>query len=132
MTEKEARKTAEPIIEGVVNCMAERNYAGAAEYAAFSDDMIPLDIFIEAAEHYLEDNELPCYDRYGTPNNFKPNYDISLYHQLNIYVYDNGSGFRAEYDLTTNGEPNDLTLMIDFLYDENGILKPYIYDIHVL
>ncbi|MCR5122899.1 MAG: hypothetical protein K6B74_10830 [Ruminococcus sp.] len=132
MTEEEARKIAEPVVEGVVNCMAEKNYAEIEKYAAFCDDMIPRDVFIDAAEDYLVDNGLDCYDRYGAPNNFKPQYDISLYHQLEIYVYDNGTGFGAEYDLTTNGELNDLTLMLEFRPDENGVLQPYIEDIHVL
>ena len=131
MTEAEARIIAEPVMQGIVNCMARGDYDKIPEYAAFSEG-ITLAVFQEVAEGYLEDNGFPHYDAYGAENLFQPQYDKSLYQQLNVYIYNNGKGFSAEYDLTTDGELNDLTLMVEFLFDENGIAKPFIDDLHVL
>ncbi|MDO4943792.1 MAG: hypothetical protein Q4E74_01170 [Ruminococcus sp.] len=60
--------------------------------------------------------------------NFRPKYE---YHQLNFYHYDNGSGFWADYDLTTDCELNDLTLQMEFLYDREN-LKARLIDLHVM
>lgn len=131
MTEEEARIIAEPVIKQIVNCMADGDYDRITEFAAFSEGFTPK-LFQEVAEGYLEDNGFPHYDAYGVPNLFQPQYDKSLYKQLNVYVYNNGSGFGAEYDLTTDGELNDLTLMVEFRYDEDQKLQPFIDDLHVL
>lgn len=72
------------------------------------------------------------YDRYDVPCNFQPQYDKSLYHQFAVYIYDNGTGFAVEYDLITNSEGNDLTLMMAFLFDNHKEIQAYIKGIHVL
>ena len=131
MTRKEAKMLAEPIVREVVNCMAERAYARIPEYADFKDG-ITAEEFQEWAEGYLEDNDLSYYDRYDVPCNFKPQYDPSLYHQFEVYIYDNGAGFAVEYDLTTNNERNDLTLMMEFMFDNQKEIQAYIEGIHVL
>lgn len=131
MTEQEAKDLAEPIVKEVVDCMADGKYDLIPNYAKFQDERITIDDFKEWAERYLEDNELSHYDKYGVPNNFQPKYDKSLYHQFSVYIYNNGIGFSVDYDLTTNGEINDLTLIMEFIFSDNGV-KAYIVDIHVL
>lgn len=131
MTEQEAKVLAEPIVKEIVDCMADGRYDLIPKYAGFQDETTTVDDFKEWAEGYLEDNELSHYDRYGVPNNFQPAYDKSLYHQFSVYLYNNGTGFEVDYDLTTDSELNDLTLIMEFLFSDNGI-KANIVDIHVL
>ena len=131
MTEQEAKVLAEPIVKEIVDCMADGRYDLIPKYAGFQDETTTVDDFKEWAEGYLEDNELSHYDRYGVPNNFQPSYDKSLYHQFSVYLYNNGTGFEVDYDLTTDSELNDLTLIMEFLFSDNGI-KANIVDIHVL
>ena len=47
-------------------------------------------------------------------------------------IYNDGSGFSAEFDLSSDGALNDLMLIVEFLYDENQTPVPHIEDIHVL
>ncbi|WP_051589049.1 hypothetical protein [Ruminococcus sp. NK3A76] len=131
MTEQEAKVLAEPIVKEIVDCMADGRYDLIPKYAGFQDETTTVDDFKEWAEGYLEDNELSHYDRYGVPNNFQPAYDKSLYHQFSVYLYNNGTGFEVDYDLTTDSKLNDLTLIMEFLFSDNGI-KANIVDIHVL
>ena len=131
MTEQEAKALAEPIVKEVVNCMADGRYDQIPDYAGFQDESITIEDFRGWAEDYLIDNELPHYDRYGVPNNFQPKYDKSLYHQFSVYLYNDGTGFEVNYDLTTDSELNDLTLIMEFLFDDNGV-RANIVDIHVL
>ena len=131
MTEQEAKVLAEPIVKEVVNCMADGRYDLISDYADFQDESITIDDFKEWAETFLDDNSLSHYDRYGVPNTFSPEYDKSLYHQFSVYLNNNGTGFEVDYDLTTNGELNDLTLIMEFLLTDNGV-KAYIIDIHVM
>ena len=131
MTEQEAKVLAEPIVKEVVNCMADGRYDLIPNHAEFKDERITIEDFKEWAEGYLKVNELSHYDKYGVLNNFQPKYDKSLYDQFSVYLYNNGTGFQVDYDLTTDSEINDLTLSMEFLFFDNAV-KAYIVDIHVL
>lgn len=37
------------------------------------------------------------------------------YQRVDLFTFSDGSGYRMEYDLTTNGVLNDLTIQIEFL-----------------
>lgn len=119
--------SAEKIVEQVVNTISEANYSKIAEIV---DDLECLSIseIEECVEGFKSINGLKCFDSYGVPCFFKPKYE---YHQLNFYKWDDGKGMSCEYDLTTDGHLNDLTLMIDFYYEEN-MLKSVLKDLHVL
>lgn len=124
--EKE-RISAEKIVEQVVNAISEADYSKIADIV---DDIDCLSIaeIEELAEGFKSINDLEGFDSYGIPCSFKPKYE---YHQLNFYKWDDGKGMSCEYDLTTDGDLNDLTLMIDFYYEEN-MLKSIFKDLHVL
>ena len=85
--------------------------------------------FEELIEGFLEINELPYMDCFEVPCTFHPQYE---YHQLSCIVYSDGRGFHADYDLTTDGELNDLTLNMDFLFTESGAFAVKILDAHVM
>lgn len=128
MLKQEAEKIARPIIKAVVDCIADKRYKDLTSYAEFKDSN-SLELFKDCTEGFLKISNLPHFDRYGVPYNFSPN---SEYSQLNVYVYNNGTGFAVDYDFTTNGVINDLTLQMEFLFTESNKIKAYILDAHVL
>lgn len=52
-------------------------------------------------------------------------------HRFDVYEYNDKSGYGVEYDLTSDGELNDFTIMFDFIKTDNGYLA-YLTDIHVM
>jgi len=124
---QEAEKLAEPVVKEIVNCISEKRYADIENDAQLAD--YSLSEFTELIEGFLEINELPYIDRFGVPCTFHPQYE---YHQLICGVYKDGSGFWADYDLTTDGGLNDLTLQMEFLFTESGAFVARVLDAHVL
>ena len=127
MNEQEAEQLAEPVVKEIVNCISEKRYADIEKYAEFNG--ISLSNFTRLIEDFLEINELPYMDRFEIPCTFNPQYE---YHQLSCIVYSDGSSFHADYDLTTDGELNDLTLQLDFRFTESGMLVVKVLDAHVM
>ena len=128
VSEQEAEQLAEPVVKEVVNCIAGKRYADIGKYAQF--DGLSLSVLTEVIEGYLELNGLPYMDCFGVPCTFQPQW--YEYHQLKCYVYNDGSGFHADYDLSTDGELNDLTLQMEFLFTESGGVVASISDVHVM
>ena len=127
MTDQEAAALAKPVVKKVVDCIAERRYDSIPEIAEIRD--MTFDDFKELVEGFLEINDLPYIDSFDTECSFKPQYE---YHQLNTYVYSDGTGFAADYDLTTDSELNDLTLQMEFLFAGSDKLTAKILDAHIL
>ena len=127
MDKHEAEQLAKPIVKKIVDYIAEKRYADLEKYAEFED--MSLADFTWLIEGFLEINELPYMDRFGVPCTFSPQYE---YHQLFCIVYRDGSGFHADYGLTTDGELNDLTLQMDFLYTESGAFAVKNLNAHVM
>lgn len=127
MNVQEIEKLAEPVVKEVVNCIAEKRYADIEKYAKLADLSLP--DFTELIEGFLEINGLPYMDRFDVPCTFNPQYE---YHQLYCIPYKDGSGFHVDYDLTTGGELNDLTLQMDFRFTESGTLDATVLDAHVM
>lgn len=105
------------IVEQVVNAISEENYSKIAEIVDELDCWSISEIE-ECAEGFKSINDLECFDNYE-------------YHQLSFYKWDDGKGMSCDYDLTTDGDLNDLTLMIDFYFEKN-MLKSIFKDLHVL
>ncbi|SEL18830.1 hypothetical protein SAMN04488688_10392 [Paenibacillus sp. cl141a] len=98
----------------IVDSIADRRYE---EIARNVDDMQNWDVELlrEVIESFKEDNELEQIDRFDVECTFRPVYkDGSVYQQESFYHFNDGSGIAYEYALTTDGEPNDLTLSIEF------------------
>ena len=51
--------------------------------------------------------------------------------RIDLFTYSDGRGYCMDYDLTTNGEINDLTLQIEFLKKGNGYIVS-LDDLHTL
>jgi len=128
MNEIEAKTIAEPIVKEIVNCLARKEYKSITDYAYLNEEY-SIDDLEELFSNFLTLNELSHYDAYETPHKFHPNYE---YHQMTIFIYNDNSGFAVDYDLTTDGELNDLTLQIEFLYDSENKIHAYIIGAHIL
>lgn len=55
----------------------------------------------------------------------------SAQQRISCTAFHDGSGYHMDYDLTTNGEINDLTLQVVFLKKENGYFVE-LDDLHTL
>ncbi len=128
ISEIKAKRTAEPIVKFVVDCIADKRYTDIKSKVSVKEDeaMTP-DLLEEIVEDFLSFNDLPCIDKYDTPCSFNPSYE---YNQLEIYTDDDG--FETEYALTTNSELNDLTLVMRFDRLKFGRIKAYVLDAHVM
>ena len=51
--------------------------------------------------------------------------------EIDLFPFNDGSGYSMDYDLTTDGEKNDLTLQIEFLKKGNGYIVS-LDDLHTL
>lgn len=52
-------------------------------------------------------------------------------HDVIIISFKDGSGYHMDYDLTTNGKRNDLTIQVEFLKEKNGYTV-VLDDLHTL
>jgi len=101
----------------IVNAIAIGNYKMVLEKVDDTKNW-NIDILSEVINCFKEDNDLGEIDSYGVECTFKPNYkDGSQYIQEDIFTFNDNSGFGYEYHLTTNGDPNDLVLNIEFLLE---------------
>ena len=124
MTEQEAKIIATPIVKEVVNCISSGKYELICKFAKFGDGFTA-DILKELLEEFQTANDLSHYDDYDVPFTGKGS-------RFYVYVFNNGKGFAVDYDLSTDGQPNDLTLQMEFFDDENGGYNAFVDDCHVL
>lgn len=127
MEKEQAEIKAGEVIRSVVDLLSKRQY-NKLETAAKMEALTCEEVR-ELVDGYLELNELSQIDPFDAECSFRPKYE---YHQMNFYHYKNGSGFKADYDLTTDSELNDLTLQMEFIYEENDGLSARLLDLHVL
>ena len=133
MQKPDALKIAEPVVKNVVNCIAAKKYEDITKYAEFNEND-SAELLGKFTEETLSLNELPYIDEYGVPCSFHPKWETAdrKYEQLEVYIFDDGTGFSVNYDLTTDGDLNDLTLQMEFTETENGSFRAVVTDIHIL
>ena len=68
------------------------------------------------------------FDKYGTELQPSPNIN---YRQERFFFWNDSRGFSYHYDFTSDGQPNDLTLILEFIYNDNNI-EILFHDLHVL
>lgn len=122
-----AEKMAREIIKSIVDMLSQKRYEEITTIAEM--DRLTVDDVKEITDGYLELNGFTHIDCFDTECNFHPSYE---YHQIEFYHYNNGGGFRVNYDLTTDKELNDLTLQMEFIFDIGNILKAKFLDLHVM
>ena len=72
---------------------------------------------LEYIDDSLQLNDFDKIDEYGVECNFHPNYEYS---QLQVYEFNDQTGFAVEYQMTSDSELVDLTLQLECLYQEDG------------
>ena len=107
----------------LVNALSEKDYDGF--YALLDASVWTLEDLKEFAELNLEMD----IDKFGTPLHHVEK--AGAYDQCALYEFDDDTGFAVDYDLTTDGDWNDWTLQMEFLY-EGDFLKVILSDIHIL
>ena len=115
---EEYREAAIEVLKNILTAMHEKRYGDISKYV----DEFRYDNN-EAVFELVEDRASDAVDGYGAPCNFDPPYEYS---QLNIYMSDDGSGFKLDYDLTTGSELMDLSLQLEFLYTDKGLKSIFI------
>ena len=109
----------EKVIEVITNILKDihlKNYEDIKNYVdEFEID--DLNEFFGYVEKTLELNDFDTIDEYGVACNFHPPYE---YPQLEIYDYNDHSGFAVDYEMTSNSELVDMTLQLEFLYTKDG------------
>ncbi len=105
---------AEPIVKKVVDLLSDRKYKDVAK---LSKEFLDGEDLKEEIDGFLEANELSGIDNFETECNYHPDFD---YNQLSCYIEEDGSGFHIDYDLTTEGELNDLTLQMDIVFTKKN------------
>ena len=112
----------------IVNSIADSDFAEIVNTADTMKNWTAK-LIQELIETYQSDNDV-IFDYYGAACNFNPVYkDGSVYEQERFYAYDRGFGY--EYDFTSNGDLNDLTLMLTFTYKGDDIEVSF-DDLHVM
>ncbi len=104
------------VITNILKAIHLKKYEDIMNYVDESE-IDDLNEFFYYIEKSLELNDFDTIDEYGVECHFNPPYEYS---QLEIYDYDDQTGFAVDYDLTSNSELVDMVLQVEFLYTDNG------------
>lgn len=103
------------VITNILKAIHLKKYEDIMNYVDESE-IDDLNEFFYYIEKSLELNDFDMIDEYGVECHFNPPYEYS---QLEIYDYDDQTGFAVDYDLTSNSELVDMVLQVEFLYTDN-------------
>lgn len=127
MDRQTAEQKAIKILKQVVDALAEKRYGDIPKLAEM-ENWTPEMLQGHVAEHLrlcsLSRMDGWSEERVTSPTN-------PCYQQLNFFHFNNGSGFAVDYDLASDGERNDLTLQMEFLYEGEG-LRAVFLDLHMM
>ena len=104
------------VLKKILRAIHQNNYRDIMDCVDGSevDDVKEL---LEYIEDSLQLNDFDKIDEYGVECNFHLNYEYS---QLQVYEFNDQTGFAVEYQMTSNSELVDLILQLELLYNENG------------
>lgn len=120
--EEQYRVQAIEVIKQILHELHKENFTGV--FSCVDESKVTdMDLLSECVQGTLELNDFSGIDEYGVPCNFAPPYEFK---QLNFYEYKNGSGFSAEYQMTSDSTLVDLVLQVEFLYSENGLKSVFL------
>ena len=104
------------VLKKILRAISLNNYSEIIDCVDGSevDDVREL---LEYIDDSLQLNDFDKIDEYGVECNFHPNYEYS---QLQVYEFNDQTGFAVEYQMTSDSELVDLTLQLEFLYQEDG------------
>ena len=116
LLDKDKKERVIDVITNILKAIHLKKYEDIMNYVDESE-IDDLNEFFGYVEKTLELNDFDTIDEYGVECNFHPPYEYS---QLEIYDYDNQTGFAVDYDLTSNSELVYMMLQVEFLYSDNG------------
>lgn len=108
-------------IEGALGILAKEDYTSFL--ALFDSSRITVEGLVLALRYLDESRPILKIDDSAQVKSEQQNIDL--------IAFKDGSEYHRDYDLTTNGELNDLTIQIDFLKKENGYIA-VLDDLHTL
>lgn len=130
MDRQTAEQKAIEILKQVVDALAEERYDDIPKLAELGDGLQePLGDFLAEVYRMWGWERIPPIDHWTEERVTSPT--NPCYQQLNFFHFNNGSGFAVDYDLTSDGERNDLTLQMEFFYEGEG-LRAVFLDLHVM
>ena len=103
------------VITNILKAIHLKKYEDIMNYVDESE-IDDLNEFFGYVEKSLELNDFDMIDEYGVECHFNPPYEYS---QLEVYDYNDQTGFAVDYDLTSNSELVDMVLQVEFLYTDN-------------
>ena len=103
------------VLKKILRAIRLNNYSEIMDcvYGSEVDDIREL---LEYIDDSLQLNDFDKIDEYGVECNFHPTYEYS---QLQVYEFNDQTGFAVEYQMTSDSELVDLTLQLEFLYQED-------------
>ena len=123
---QEHRDLAIETIKTILHLFHEKRYdevPGAVDESEIED--LP-DYLQTCLQGTLDLNDMDTFDEYGAPCDFHPRYE---YHQLHFFPLTDGSGFAADYELTSGAQLAQLVLQLRFLYQPDGSLRRVFEDV---
>lgn len=121
MTEQHKERATETV-KNILHVLHEKHYG---DLPSCVDEMEWEDTeqIQECIQGTLELNDFDAFDEYGVPCNFRPQYEY--HHEIMFFEYNDGSGFAADYELTSGGELTNLVLQLKFLYQDGGLKRVF-------
>lgn len=108
-------------VEHALSILAEENYTS---FLSLFDSSRLAEQDLILALKYLDESRSTI--KVDNPTQIKNEHQI-----VDLHSYNDGSGYWMDYDLTTDGELNDLTIQIEFLKQKEGY-SVVLDDLHTL
>ena len=107
------------ILKRLLSDLHNKKYEDIVKYVETSDDLDLMDYLKNDLEETLEDYGYEAIDEYGTLIEEEDKIE-----RLDIYEFNDGTGFSIDYILSADQELTDFVLQLDFVYTNkspNGI-----------
>lgn len=117
---QEYRDLAIETVKTILHLFHEKRYdqvPGAVDESEIED--LP-DYLRESIQGALDLGGMDTFDEYGAPCDFHPQYEFC---QLHFFPFTDGSGFAADYEMTSGAQLAHLVLQLRFLYQPDGSLR---------
>ena len=99
------------ILKRILLDLHNKNYKEILTYVESTEDLDLLDFLETDIEEILEDYDYSSIDEYGVAVEGQEDSE-----RLQVYEFDDGSGFTIDYILSADEEMMDLVLQLDFFY----------------
>lgn len=120
---EEYRQQAIRVLTQILSTFHSKNYGAILSIVDESRISDLENYLVQYLQGTLELNDFTTIDEYGVECSFKPPYE---YHQLEIELYNDNSGFYLEYAMTSSGDLVDITLHLDFLFTDKGLKSIFV------